>query len=302
LVLSQNKRSELWKHDVSEFVFEQGGARTVEKLPPEELRGVSETLLIPLHYRVEESRNQASTFRDEIGERFHDAIAYDWRKFKVGSFYSRMMAVRTAILDEQAGRFLGGAPDGLVVNLGAGLDTRFYRLDNGIVHWIELDLPSVISFRGRLQEPTNERHRLIAGSVLEDGWVAEAKQDARARILFIAEGLLPYFTEEEHRKIFGYLVKHFPGQEMLFQTMAPSLIQGLVQYSNLSRMSTNVDLRWGLDDSTQVSALLNPKVRFIREFPLLEGRYDLLPDPIKQKLSPAAAVKVGKIVHVQFDK
>jgi O-methyltransferase involved in polyketide biosynthesis len=50
----------------------------VEKLKPEELRGVSETLLIPLHYRVEESRKKGSTFRDEIGERFHDAIAYDW--------------------------------------------------------------------------------------------------------------------------------------------------------------------------------------------------------------------------------
>jgi O-methyltransferase involved in polyketide biosynthesis len=274
----------------------------MEKLTPEELRGVSETLLIPLHYRVEESRNEASKFRDEIGERFHDAIAYDWRKFKVGSFYSRMMAVRTAILDEQAGRFLGGAPDGLVVNLGAGLDTRFYRLDNGTVHWLELDLPAVISFRRRLQEPASERHRLLAGSVLEDEWIAEVMQDTRARILFIAEGLLPYFTEEKHRKIFSYLVKHFPGQEMLFQTMAPSLIQGLAQYSNLSRLSTNVEVRWGLDDSTQVSALLNPKVRFIREFPLLGGRYDLLPDRIKQKLSAAAAPMVAKIVHVQFDK
>lgn len=88
---------------------------------------------------------------------------------------------------------------------------------------------------------------------------------------------------------------------MLFQTVAPSLIQGFVQYSSLSKMSTNVEVRWGLDDSNQVSILLNPKVRFIREFPLLESGYDLIPDPIKQKLSPAATKKVAKIVHVCFD-
>jgi O-methyltransferase involved in polyketide biosynthesis len=272
----------------------------MEKLHPRGLKGVSETLLIPLHYRVEESRNESSAFRDEMGERFHDLIAYDWSKFQGQSFQSRTMAVRTAILDQQAGGFLSRAPEGLVVNLGAGLDTRFYRLDNGIVRWTEIDLPQVISLRRRLQEPLNERHRLVAGSVLDQDWIAEIKHSPGTRILLIAEGLLPYFTEEEHRTIFGYLAERFPGQEMLFQTMAPSLIQGLVQYSNLSKMSTKVELRWGLDDSRQVSSL-GPRVRFVQEFPLLEGYYDLLPDPIKRKLSPEAALKAAKIVHVRFE-
>lgn len=69
-------------------------------------------------------------------------------------------------------------------------------------------------------------------------------------ILLIAEALLPYFTVEEHRRILGYLAEHFAGKEMLFKTMAPSLIQGLVQYSCLSKMSTNIEVRWGLDKST----------------------------------------------------
>jgi O-methyltransferase involved in polyketide biosynthesis len=273
----------------------------IEKLRPDDLVGVSETLLIPLNYRVEESRKESSAFKDAMGERFHGAIEYDWSKLQGQLFHSGIMAVRTAILDEQAAKFLAKAPHGLIVNLGAGLDTRFYRLDNGIAHWIEMDLPSVISFRRKLQEPDSERHRFVAGSVLNEVWIAAVKHDASNKILLIAEGLFPYFTEEEHRKIFRYLADHFPGQEMLFQTMAPSLIQGLVQYSNLSKMSTNVEICWGLEDSTQVSDLLDPRVRFVEEFPLLAGRYEQLPDPIKQKLSPAAAMRVGKIVHVRFD-
>lgn len=270
----------------------------MEKLHADELTGVSETLLIPLHFRVQESRKESSAFRDEMGERFHNAIEYDWSKLQA-PFFSQVMAARTTILDNQVRIFLAKAPDGIIVNLGAGLDTRFYRLDNGIVRWIELDLPGVISFRRQLQEPLNDRHRLVAGSVLDDGWIAETHRDGEAKVLLIAEGLLPYFSEEEHRKIFGYLAEHFRGQEMLFQTSAPSLTEELVQYSVLSKMSTNVELRWGLDDSAQVS-LLDPRVRFIREFPLLEGRYDSLPEQIRARFSPEAAMRVAKIVRVRF--
>jgi O-methyltransferase involved in polyketide biosynthesis len=279
----------------------EGALQSMEKLHPQELQGVSETLLIPLHYRVEESRKESAAFRDAMGERFHDLIAYDWSKFQDQPFHRRIMVVRTTTLDNQAGSFLAKNPTGLIINLGAGLDTRFYRLDNGTVHWVEFDLPGVISFRRKLQEPVNERHQLLIGSVLDESWIAEIKRNAETRILLVAEGLLPYFTEEEHRTIFRYLANHFPGQEMLFQTSAPSLIRGFVQYSNLSKLSNNVELRWGLEDSAQVSEL-DPRVRFVEEFPFLAGNYDLLPDPIKQKLSPAQALKIGKIVRIRFEQ
>ena len=64
-------------------------------------------------------------------------------------------------------------------------------------------------------------------------------------------------------------------------------------------MGSKVELQWGLDDSEQVSTL-HPKVKFVGEYPLLERRYDQLPEPIRKKLSPAMAKKVAKIVHVRF--
>ena len=86
---------------------------------------------------------------------------------------------------------------------------------------------------------------------------------------------------------------------MLFQTMAPSLVARLFQYSVLSKMGSKVELQWGLDDSAQVSAL-HPKVKFVHEFPLLARRYDQLPEPLRQRLSPAMAKQLAKIVHVRF--
>ncbi len=278
----------------------------MQQIRADDLEGVSQTLLIPLHYYVEESKSESSSFKDEIAERFHDAIAYDWAKFDTASSKNWAAAVTTAainkrrtIFDEQVRHFLEEAPDGLVVNLGAGLNTRFHRLDNGRVEWVELDLPGVIAFRQKLHEPESKRHRMIAASVLEDHWVVEIKRYARSRVLFVAEGLFPYFTEEEHRKIFTRLAENFPGQEMLFHTISPSLTQELVQHSLLSKLSMKAEMQWGLDDSEQVSAM-HPKVEFVDEFPLLDGCYDQLPEPVRQKLSPSMAMQVMKIVHVRF--
>jgi O-methyltransferase involved in polyketide biosynthesis len=278
----------------------------MQQLQSDDLKGVSQTLLIPLHYHFQESKSKSSTFKDEIAERFHDAIAYDWGKFDADSSQSWMTAVATthlnnrrALFDEHVRSFLEKAPDGLVVNLGAGLDTRFHRLDNGLVEWIELDLPGVIAFRQKLHEPESKRHRMIAASVLDGDWIAEVKRHARSRILFVAEGLFPYFTEEEHRKIFTCLAENFPGQEMLYHTMTPSLIQGLGQHSLVSKLDMKVEMQWGLEDSRQVSAL-NPRVEFVDESSLLEGCYDGLPESIRQKLSPSMAKQIAKIVHVRF--
>jgi O-methyltransferase involved in polyketide biosynthesis len=270
----------------------------MQKLQVDDLTGVSETLLIPLQYRVAESRAERGSFKDDTAERFHDAIAYEWEKFKGDALQRPGIVARTVILDDEVRAFIARNPDALIVNLGAGLDTRFHRLDNGTIEWIELDLPDVIAFRQRLQEPGNPRHIFLAASVLGDDWIPFVKGRARSRILFVAEGLFPYFTEAQHREVFTALADTFSGQEMLFQTNAPSVIRGLVQYSDLAKLRTNAELQWGLEEGTQVS-LLNPKVKFICEFPLLT-EHAKLPLQLRQRLSPDQLRKAGKIVHVRF--
>jgi len=272
----------------------------MHKLAADSLVGVAETLLIPLHHRAENSRAGDGGFKDEMAERFHDAIEYDWDKFRGRLEMRPAMAARTGILDEHIKAFIAGNPAGLIVNLGCGLDTRFHRLDNGTIVWVEIDLPEVISLRRKLGEPQSPRHLLLARSVFDEAWASDLRQFAGWPVLLVAEGLLPYFTEEQHRKIFGYLAEHFPGQQMLFQTSAPSLTVRLVKASDLSRLRTAVQLQWGLEDSAQVSAI-DPRVHLVDEFPLLAGREHELPQELRERLSPAQLLKLARIVHVRFD-
>jgi O-methyltransferase involved in polyketide biosynthesis len=48
------------------------------------------------------------------------------------------------------------------VELGTGLNTRFERVDNGTVHWIDLDLPDTIALRRRYFADTERRQMVGA--------------------------------------------------------------------------------------------------------------------------------------------
>src|SRR5690606_36387648 len=118
--------------------------------------------------------------------------------------------------DQAVLAFLRRHPDGLVVNIGAGLDTRFSRLDNGRARWIDLDLPETIMLRRRFFRDA-ERSRMLASSVFDYAWFAAIERRA-GPLLLIAEGVLPYFKEAQVRVLLEDLARAFPGAEMLLQT------------------------------------------------------------------------------------
>jgi O-methyltransferase involved in polyketide biosynthesis len=67
--------------------------------------------------------------------------------------------------------FLSRHPQGTVVEIGAGLNTRFERLDNGAVHWFDLYLPDAVELRRRFLADS-DRRKTLACSILDPDWVA----------------------------------------------------------------------------------------------------------------------------------
>ena len=67
------------------------------------------------------------------------------------------IALRAQKYDQYVRDFLARHTDGVVVNLGCGFDTRFFRIDNGQVIFFDLDLPDVIEIKQHFiqeEEPT----------------------------------------------------------------------------------------------------------------------------------------------------
>ena len=62
------------------------------------------------------------------------------------------VVARTIMLDRQMKSIIKKHPDTVVVNLGAGFDDRFSRVDNGRILWFDIDLADSIAARKKAFE------------------------------------------------------------------------------------------------------------------------------------------------------
>lgn len=184
------------------------------------LEGVSETLLIPLYGRSLETERADGVIKDlkavEIIKRIKEELPT--LQITCSPQLQLGLTIRTQILDERVSEFLSSAPNGNIINLGAGLCTRFFRVDNGQCSWTELDLPQVNQLWHQLYQET-DRHKFIQGSVTETDWFDKVIIKPEAKTLIIAEGLLMYFSEEVVHSILSNLTKRFPGADMVFDVV-----------------------------------------------------------------------------------
>jgi O-methyltransferase involved in polyketide biosynthesis len=123
------------------------------------------------------------------------------------------IAIRAKKYDDYVRDFLLRFPDGIVVNIGCGLDSRFLRIDNGRVVFYDLDLPEIIAIRKNFYRET-DRYCLIASSVLDYGWMAHVRQH-RGPFLFVAEGVFMYLDGNDVRSLVLEIQKTFPGSELV---------------------------------------------------------------------------------------
>lgn len=155
------------------------------------LSGVSETALLTLNVRAREARRPDSVIDDPMAISLVDSIDYDFKKF--GPSARQDIALRALMFDNCARRYLAVHPEATVVALAEGLQTSFWRLDNGEVghqfHWLTIDLPAMIEVRRQLL-PASPRITLCAQSSLDFSWMDRV--DPEAGVFITTEGLLMY--------------------------------------------------------------------------------------------------------------
>jgi O-methyltransferase involved in polyketide biosynthesis len=123
------------------------------------------------------------------------------------------IALRAKKYDDYARDFLRRFPDGVIVNIGCGLDSRFLRIDNGSVIFYDLDLPEIMAIRKTFFNE-NERYHLIASSVLDSGWMEPVLQH-KGPFLFMAEGVFMYLDGKDVRSLILKIQEKFPGSELV---------------------------------------------------------------------------------------
>jgi O-methyltransferase involved in polyketide biosynthesis len=210
-----------------------------------DLKGVPETLLIPLYCRAVESQRPDALVKDERAVLLVGRIDYDFSRVKLPAHDVLFTIMRVREFDRRTQAFLAAHPNGAVVSIGCGLDTRFDRVDNGMVQWYDLDLPEVIALRRQLLDET-PRCRFIGCSALDAAWMDVVADRAERPCLFLAEGVFPYLGEAEVRRLVLRLQERYPGAELVFDTMTPFMAWLNSLHPPIRKLHTRL---WGIKRS-----------------------------------------------------
>jgi O-methyltransferase involved in polyketide biosynthesis len=229
---------------------------------PVDLSGVPETLLWNLGRRAAAVRSRASRLEDPLAIEVTGRLHYGFTDASQGA---RWHAVRVATFDDAVRRFLDQHPAGPVAALGEGLETQFWRLNNGRVHWLSVDLPAVLDLRRRVL-PESPRQRSYAGSALDLGWLDQL--DPAEPVLVTAQGLLVYFQRNEVHALIAAIAERLPGSCFVFDVVPEKMLE-LARRTRGRERDQAVEL-W--------SWLFSPQERTaISEIPGVAGIRDLVP-------------------------
>jgi methyltransferase (TIGR00027 family) len=218
------------------------------------ITGVSETLLMTLYCRYLETQRADAIIKDEKAIELVKKIDFDFSKFNDPTVQSAV-AIRSEIIDQVVEQFSRKNPDAIIVTLGAGLCTRFFRVSHSQAQWFELDLPQVKPLWDKLIGES-ERNKFISCSVLDFSWInviSQALQNSNSqRVLFIAEGLFMYFTEQEVKQVILEIKNHFPGSEIIMEVLGKFIASHTEFHPLVTR--TNAKFKWGVDDCKELES------------------------------------------------
>jgi len=159
-------------------------------------------------------------------------------------------ALRTAMFDECVAEFLRGHPEGTVVEIGAGLNTRFERLDNGRLHWFDLDLPDVIELRRKFFADS-ARRATLSGSILDFDWIAPVRQSP-GPYFFVAETVFVYLPPTEVKAALAQIARNFPAMRIALDTCGLKAIIG--GNKDFVRRKMAARFAWACEDPRELEA------------------------------------------------
>ena len=221
-----------------------------EQLDVPGMSAVSKTLFLPLFFRANETLENG-IISDLEAVRIVQELNYDNRNFRLDREMQLIIALRTSILDRLVKNYIVksriGGLEPVVVNLGAGLDTRCLRMPPAVWYTVDLKMPIEL----RKQYVTKGSAIDITDSILNEEWIKHI--ETKSNVLIVIEGVLMYLSKEQVKQVFNLLSKHFSGLTVLFDALA-------LRYTAMSsHQSIDVDkapFKWGLNDASELKEMI----------------------------------------------
>lgn len=228
---------------------------------------VSETLLINVYMRHLDFKDAAPILNDPFSSAVVEQIDYDFAKFDDARLSKTGTIIRAKFFDDETLRLAAEFDRPIIVQLGAGLDTRPLRLQSTLpsATFYDLDLPDVISVRDALL-PKAQNNFSLSRSMLDPSWMDElAAKHGSAGYIFILEGVSMYFEKEEFKEFFIALAQKFRGY-VLSDFMSNFAVKKFDhKRHDAMRHMQNAPFKMGISGGAEVQSWEPARIRFVKE-------------------------------------
>jgi O-methyltransferase involved in polyketide biosynthesis len=222
---------------------------------------IEETLYLTLCGRALDNHLAQPILGDTMAEQLVRKLGYDCGRFRLSASPIINIAHRAKKLDQVARGFIDRHPNAVGLDLGAGLDTRVFRIaPPDTVDWYDVDFPEVIAARRQLLPARANAHNLAA-DLTDPDWLAAVPGDRPAVI--VADGLMAFLTPDDLVALLERLVDHFPSGEIAFNGYTRFAIWAARHYHGTQSVAGLIRSP-GFDDPRQPERW-NPRLHLVRE-------------------------------------
>jgi O-methyltransferase involved in polyketide biosynthesis len=224
------------------------------------LTDAMETSLIMLYGLAMDARAEPTILGDTMAAEAFDKVDYDFTRLNSPLVSSRSMRIKVASrakhFDTWTTEFLTAHEQATVLQLGAGLDPRVWRVDPGPgVRWYDIDYPGVVEARHKLF-PERANYQMIASSVTDAEWLERIPTDRP--VLVVAQGLTMYLHPAEGHALFRRITDRFPRGAVAIDTHNWLGVRGVNKM--LKRTFGTPLLHWAINDAHELERV-NPRLR-----------------------------------------
>ena len=228
------------------------------------LTPLENSLWLTLCGRALDNRSRRPILGDATADRIVRALDYDYRKLNIDTNLVLSTALRAKKLDEVTATFVARHPDAVVLDLGAGLDTRHGRISvPATVDWYDVDFPAVAAARKSVV-PEHPNEHIIGADVRDPGWLSDVPTYRPA--LIVADGLMGFLTEGEMVSLWNRLIAHFPSGELVFNAYTRFAVW-VARHAPGSKSVAGMIKFPGMDDPRTPEGW-NPKLHLVSEIVL----------------------------------
>lgn len=264
------------------------------------LQGVKDTLYIPLTARIYASKKIPEFFYDEKALELEKELPDHSVEENANEYMHIASVARFAIFDTVIREFIAAHGICNIVNLGCGLETCYYRIQDLRATFYELDLPEVIAIRRNVLGES-EKEVLLSGSLFDVEWTKQV--NTKLPTLMVVAGVFQYFHTEEVEAFLKQVKEIFEDAEIVFDAASGKDLKGA---NKMVQKTGNVDamMYFSIDDSAAFAKKNNIILR--KEYPFFTQARKALKGKVGLYTRIAMWVvdtgNMGKVLHFKLNQ